>query len=215
MCPISFAFKRIHLSALRVYRKQIDERIGGRLTPARIDMLRIVYEHQEANGEGVSQGRIQELLDVHPSVISRMLKRLREIGYVEINPKPTDLRCNIVSLTELGQDAIAVYLDELGTTQQVEAMMNIAFYGKPGLDGSFRQDRLRSYKLLNQIRLTCRDRAPFLHPWTIKDIRYLYNHSNREHPFEREHWSALKVDDQDDEIATLFRIQSDQRTASP
>ena len=206
MCPISFAFKRIHLAALRLYRKQIEERVDGNLTPARLDIMRIVYEYEDVGAEGVAQTRIQELLDLHPSVISRMVKRLREIGAVEVWANPDDVRCNMVSLTEAGKDAMARYFDELGTTMEVERLMDVAFFGKTDADQALKEARHRNYRLLNQLRIAMRDLAPFLHPWTTKEATHIYNHWNAKHPFQKEHWSSLRLDDVDDEIMGVFRI---------
>lgn len=208
MCPISFAFKRMHLSALRLYRDPITERIAGNLTPARLDILRIVYEHEDVGAEGVAQTRIQELLDLHPSVISRMLKRLRELGYVEIWDNPDDLRCNMVGLTERGQSALARYFGEMGVTMEVETLMDIAFFGKTDGDGALKEQRRQNYRMLNQLRIALRDRAPFLHPWTTKDATRIYNYFNPRHPFQQEHWASLHRDDVDDEIMGLLRILS-------
>lgn len=215
MCPISFAFKRMHLSALRLYRDQIVERIAGNLTPARLDILRIVYEHEDVGAEGVAQTRIQELLDLHPSVISRMLKRLRELGYVEIWANPDDLRCNLVGLTERAQSALALYFGEMGVTMEVETLMDIAFFGKTDGDGALKELRRQNYRLLNQLRIALRDRAPFLHPWTTKDATRVYNHFNPRHPFQQEHWSSLIRDDVDDEIMGLSRILSSTSRGRP
>ena len=214
MCPISFSFKRIHLSALRLYRKQIEERIGGALTPARLDILRIVYEYEDVGGEGIAQTRIRELLDLDPSVVSRMLKRLRELGYLEIWELEDDSRCNMVSLTERGREGMAVYLDELGLTMEVEKVMDIAFFEKTDSDGGLKQLRCRMYQLLNQIRIALRDCAPFLHPWTVKEATTIYNYWNPKHPFKKKHWSSLRRDDVDDEIMGVFRILSGQKARS-
>lgn len=201
MCPISFAFKRIHLSALRLYREQIDDRIGYALTPARLDIMRIVYEHEYAGVEGVAQTKIVELLDLHPSVVCRMLKRLREIGHVEVWANPDDLRCNMVSLTDRGRDAMALYLEELGMTMEVEQVMDIAFFDKTDGDGSLKELRHENYRMLNQLRIALRDCAPFLHPWTLKEARGVYNYWNAKHPFKKHHWCALRRNDIDDTIA--------------
>src|SRR5688572_17078231 len=208
MCPISFAFKRIHLSALRLYREQIMERVAGNLTPARLDILRIVYEHEDVGVEGVAQTRIQELLDLHPSVISRMLKRLRELGYIEIWANPDDLRCNMVSLTQRGKDSMALYLGELGVTREVETLMDVAFFDKTDTDGALKAQRHQNYQMLNQLRIALRDLAPFLHPWTIKDVPHPHNCWNPRHPFQKEHWTSLRRDDVDDEIKGVLRAFS-------
>ena len=208
MCPISFAFKRIHLAALRLYRKQISERIHGSLTPARLDILRIVYEHEDGGAEGVAQTRIQELLDLHPSVISRMLKRLREIGGIEIWANPDDLRCNMVSLTQAGKDAMARYLGEMGVTMEVEGLMDLAFFGKRDTDAALKEARQRHYRMLNQLRIAMRDLAPFLHPWTLKDATRVYNYCDPRHPFQPEHFASLRLDDVDDEIIGVSKILS-------
>lgn len=76
MHDLMFRFKRAHLSAV-AFGKLLLRKFG--LTPARFDVLYVVV----SNGNGVLQSDIWEALGLHRSTISKMCKRLEELGLVE------------------------------------------------------------------------------------------------------------------------------------
>lgn len=87
-----FEMKHAHLSALRITRKEtavVD------LTPARLDMLRVVLER---SGE-MLQSSLRRLLGVSNSVISIMVRALERAGFVVREPCREDRRTFWVRLT--------------------------------------------------------------------------------------------------------------------
>ncbi len=90
-----FQIKRVHLSLLAVSRVLLNEM---ELTPARFDMMRIVEMHSD----GVAQQKIMDLLGVSGATVSRMLKSLEKLGFVERVRMPEDRRRVLVKTTWLG-----------------------------------------------------------------------------------------------------------------
>lgn len=94
-----FEMKHAHLTAVRVTRKEtavVD------LTPARLDMLRVILER---SGQ-VLQSRLRRLLCVSNSVISIMVRALERAGFVVRTRCRDDRRTFWVSLTKQARYAL-------------------------------------------------------------------------------------------------------------
>jgi len=92
MHAIFFGIKRVHLRVLAVTRRMIGL---SALTRARFDMLRIVELHPH----GITQSTIRWLLGVSAPTVSRMLKALQRLGFVDRHRDARDGRCVRVRLT--------------------------------------------------------------------------------------------------------------------
>lgn len=95
-------YKRLGLLSGRAARA--CARVVG-LTSARLDFLTILLD-----GERI-QVELAAILCVAEPVISRMVRALEELGWVQRRRDPEDLRCKIVSLTERGRTWLAPHLD--------------------------------------------------------------------------------------------------------
>lgn len=97
-----FTFKRLGLLCGKAARA--CARVVG-LTSARLDFLTILLA-----GERI-QVQIAAILCVAEPVVSRMVRALERLGWVERRLDPRDRRCKIVSLSEAGRQRLAPHLD--------------------------------------------------------------------------------------------------------
>jgi DNA-binding MarR family transcriptional regulator len=142
------------------------------LTPARFDMLRIVH----LRPDGIPQSTLRWLLGVSAPTVSRMLKSLQELGFVERERDVADGRCVNVRLTPRGRVAVRMALET--TVVNLEADRTAA----RGVAGNTREwseslDETRAtiaagreqletlHGLLGRMRMAFIDTAPYAHPW--------------------------------------------------
>jgi DNA-binding MarR family transcriptional regulator len=100
MHPVFFGFKRAYYATLGLTRRTL-RKMG--LTAARMDMLYVIHKK---GWYPTKQGALWRTLGVCPSVVSRMLKRLEEMGYVKRNVVTNDTRKRTVKLTTKGRARI-------------------------------------------------------------------------------------------------------------
>ena len=100
MHPVFFGLKRAYYATLGLTRPTL-RKMG--LTAARMDMLYVIHKRGRYPTQ---QGALWRTLGVCPSVVSRMLKRLEEIGYVERDVVTNDTRKRTVTLTVRGRARI-------------------------------------------------------------------------------------------------------------
>lgn len=106
MHQMTFALKRGHLRTVAAG-KEILGGIEG-MTPARFDILCLLRQRGirwgGSNMNFTSQQSIERALDLHPSTISKMLKRLEEMNWIKRcrDEYNGDRRRKIVELTALG-----------------------------------------------------------------------------------------------------------------
>jgi DNA-binding MarR family transcriptional regulator len=158
MHQVFFGVKRVHLLGLEFVRGLLNhERLTypRRLTPARFEMMRIVYVH-DGGGMGVPQGNILLLLGVTAPTVSRMLKSLEELGYI-VRKRVRYMRGLIVHLTDAGRTLMRSLMKELVDNRYVD----------DDLDEMVEcDDVLPAFdKLLQNFRDVFDDPAPFEHPW--------------------------------------------------
>jgi DNA-binding MarR family transcriptional regulator len=55
-----------------------------------------------SDGEGTRPSTIAELLQVHPSLVTRQVQELEDTGFVEVTANPADARSFLVTLTPAG-----------------------------------------------------------------------------------------------------------------
>lgn len=123
MHQLSFTFKRAHWSAVK-FGQALIARVRG-MTPARFDLLHCVRRDEielwrttPARGRRqlarararevpwILQRDLQRLLGVGRATLSKMLARLRDLGWVTTRRASNDQRANVVELTESGRVAI-------------------------------------------------------------------------------------------------------------
>jgi DNA-binding MarR family transcriptional regulator len=100
MHPVFFGLKRAYYATLGLTRRTL-RKMG--LTAARMDMLYVIHKKGRYS---TPQGALWRTLGVCPSVVSRMLKRLEQMGYVERNVVTNDTRKRTVKLTTKGRARI-------------------------------------------------------------------------------------------------------------
>jgi DNA-binding MarR family transcriptional regulator len=100
MHPVFFGLKRAYYATLGLTRRTL-RKMG--LTAARMDMLYVIHKKGRYWTE---QRALWRTLGVCPSVVSRMLKRLEEMGYVERDFVTCDTRKRLVKLTTQGRARI-------------------------------------------------------------------------------------------------------------
>jgi DNA-binding MarR family transcriptional regulator len=100
MDPVFFGLKRAYYATLGLTRRTL-RKMG--LTAARMDMLYVIHKKGRYP---TLQGQLWRTLGVCPSVVSRMLKRLEEMGYVERDVVTNDTRKRTVTLTIQGRARI-------------------------------------------------------------------------------------------------------------
>ena len=96
MHQISFMLKRCFHSALRFHRG-LSQPHHPKLTPARFDLLHTIVRRGSAE-----QSDIVKMLGVTGPTISRMLRSLRELGWIRRERSPRHPRAWIIRLTETG-----------------------------------------------------------------------------------------------------------------
>jgi len=100
MHSVFFGLKRAYYATLGLTRRTL-RKMG--LTAARMDMLYVIHKRGRYSTQ---QGQLWRTLGVCPSVVSRMLKRLEAMGYVERDVVTNDTRRRTVTLTTKGRARI-------------------------------------------------------------------------------------------------------------
>jgi len=92
---LMFRIKRAHLSGLRAAKEFCTE---VKLTPARFDFMRAAA----SQAQGTRQNEIRRVLGLSCEAVSKMLRRLIELGLVTRERSARDRRTFVVMLTEEG-----------------------------------------------------------------------------------------------------------------
>ena len=93
------------------------------LTPARFDFLRAAGEYVE----GTKQSRISKVLGLSRTAVSKMTRRLIELGLITRDRSPHDRRTFVISLTEEGARRMRVAYARLHEEQPFQSMYERAF----------------------------------------------------------------------------------------
>ena len=100
MHPVFFGLKRAYYATLGLTRRTL-RKMG--LTAARMDMLYVIHKKGRYP---TRQSQLWRTLGVCPSVVSRMLKRLEAMGYVQRDLVHNDRRKRTITLTTKGRARI-------------------------------------------------------------------------------------------------------------
>jgi DNA-binding MarR family transcriptional regulator len=171
MHAIFFGVKRVHIEAVRLTGHII--RMSA-LTPARFDLMRLVQLHPD----GLHQSVVPWLLGVTAPVVSRMLKALQKLGFVEREKDQADGRCLIIRITERGKVAVGMAKQETLVNREAERTAARVVTADRRLVSKTPQEReeiiagarreLATFdSLLLSIRHALFDRAPYHHPWQV------------------------------------------------
>jgi DNA-binding MarR family transcriptional regulator len=111
MHSVTFQIKRAHLKAVAFGKGIIEDRVKD-MTPARFDLMYAIRAHQVDHrrgwpiGRSLEQARICRKLGLHSSTVSKLIKRLVQLGWLENCGKGGDRRTNVIALTEKGLRSI-------------------------------------------------------------------------------------------------------------
>jgi DNA-binding MarR family transcriptional regulator len=123
MHAVMFRMKRAYWRTVAMFRP-LTERL--RLTPARIDLLRAIDERYAAG----CQAEIARVLGCSRVNVSRMVRRLRDLGIVELRRNERDRRRLDVSLTARGRFLIRRANWHVETTGIMQLAYESCFVGK-------------------------------------------------------------------------------------
>jgi DNA-binding MarR family transcriptional regulator len=106
---MSFLQKRGHLSAVAIGRKMFES--VPRMTPARFDMLHVIRDNMRtcvlAAGDGmIAQTTLVRRLGLAKQTVSKMLKRLYELGLIDKYRCSGDKRRMLIGLSDDGWDLL-------------------------------------------------------------------------------------------------------------
>src|SRR5689334_23124190 len=106
MHGVTFQTKRAHLQAV-AFGKRVVESIED-MTPARFDLLYAIRSAKAGfSSWTLAQKDLWKTLGLHPSTVSKMLKRLRGLNWLTNDQVDDgDGRTKLVVLTELGAQVI-------------------------------------------------------------------------------------------------------------
>jgi DNA-binding MarR family transcriptional regulator len=115
MDDLFLATKRAHWVCVRYALRRLFK-FG--LTPARFDLMREIYER---HGKQADQDALRQRLGVARSTISRMLRVLECLGWIERKTSAFDRRTRTCTLTYEGRRRVASVMSELIRTKVIAA----------------------------------------------------------------------------------------------
>jgi len=168
-----FSVKRAFLKTVHFGRKLLEP-FG--LTPARFDLMNLLRNRPHR-----MQAELWQILGLHPSTVSKMLRRLEELELVYRNYDLDDARRTVVKLAPNGTKALEAAFAELVENGAIDGFMGWA------VAGPHRAENKREVAVLNleegllRVRRTFFDTARLLY---VFDPAKWLEHANRELP----HW---------------------------
>ncbi len=167
MDAIMFGLKRAYQSTLTLGRA-ICSKFAPGLTPARLDMLYAIHDNAM---NYVTQMKLRRLLGVSRPTVSRMLKSLEGLGWVERSPGPyLDRRTRKVRLTERGVALLKRVLAAILATRMVKFVVDVSLtMGRFWDAGRCLVERDRTEGILQRIRSDFGDTASLYYPWDHPD----------------------------------------------
>jgi DNA-binding MarR family transcriptional regulator len=120
MDDLLFAFKRVHLAGNRNALKLL---LDFGVTPARFDLMRILYGHPTFS---MPQSFLRAQLGVARATISKMLRALEKLGLVERKTDELDRRTKTVTLTYAARSLVWTVLVALVRTRAIAKVIDAA-----------------------------------------------------------------------------------------
>lgn len=160
MHPITFGLKRAFLTSTTFLRRQLRRHF--KLTPARFDVLYLVYKGNH------SQFEIRRMLGLTSSTISEMFQTLERLGLVWRKRQDTDRRARLAYLTDEGKRRTAACTEQWITYRASLRMIRNMFGWKEDPATAFRMiDDFESYLTIAEAWFTpsfCYSIYPGWHP---------------------------------------------------
>lgn len=126
MHTVLFEMKHAHLTAVRFSRAFVAE-VG--LTPARLDLLRALVAADPETG--MLQSTLRRRLCVSAPVVSRMVRALEALGFVERTRCPRDRRQVWINLSPLGAHSLRTVYHRTTVEPFLELALQAAFAKEP------------------------------------------------------------------------------------
>jgi DNA-binding MarR family transcriptional regulator len=167
MNAITFGTKRAFQGFVRAMRKPLME-FG--LTAARFDLLSAIFttERDNRSSAGVRQSELRKMLGVTAPVVTRMLRALKALGWVQRWRDYFDRRQIRVALTKEGEQCIRRARKVMLPLVKTIVYRAICFGEHRSADARFRHmDNLESY--LNGLREWFGDKARLYYAWGHPD----------------------------------------------
>lgn len=168
-----FAMKRAFHATLRVTR---DVAAAFGLTPARSDMLYAIFRapgHARPRGRGeLTQRELREKLGVSAPTVSRMVRALESLGFVERRRSYRDRRTLDVQLTDFGWRRVRAMFSEIFKWDIFSFALDCALVDShllPTNDDVIDGRRYDIYDVTQRIRFAFRDRATLEYPYFDPD----------------------------------------------
>jgi DNA-binding MarR family transcriptional regulator len=166
MNAIFFGSKRAFHGVLRVTRRPLGS-LG--LTAARFDLMFALLPRDAARvGESTRQSDLRRTLGVTASVVSRMLRSLEALGWVQRSRPVYDRRQREVTLTELGRGRIRTAFKTLCRATQRVVHQAICFGEHRNQNARFRHMMILE-EYLDAMRRYCGDIATLYYAWGHPD----------------------------------------------
>jgi len=121
MDDVFFGVKRAHLAVNAWALARLKKQFG--VTPARFDLMRLIYER---NFQWI-QSELRMRLGVARATISRMLRSLEKLGWIERKPNPWDRRTRDCLLTYEGRRVVASVMSALIWPKVIAKIVDASF----------------------------------------------------------------------------------------
>jgi DNA-binding MarR family transcriptional regulator len=167
MNAIYFAAKRVFHGFLRITRGPLND---NGITAARFDLMYVVHKRDPEGGrqKRVWQSELWRALGVSPSVVSRILQSLEELGLISREVAPDDRRQREVLLTDKGRRCIREAYRMV--VRWVLRFVYEAICGGKHRDPEKRFTHMSTLEdYLRVLRTYCRDSATLYYPWGHPD----------------------------------------------
>jgi len=164
MHALFFGAKRAYYATLKVARPVLA-RFG--LTPARLDLMTVITK---GGGHRVWQSEIRKALGVAAATVSRMVRALEELGFVERKRSAYERRQIEVSLTDEGRARVSAVQDEVIDAGYIELAADSALGEERWHDGDYCFEQMDGADwAFRRLRHCFGDRATLYHPWHPDD----------------------------------------------
>ena len=122
MDDVFFGVKRAHLAVNAWALGRLKKDFG--VTPARFDLMRLIYER---NFRWI-QSELRSRLGVARATISRMLRSLEKLGWIERKPNAWDRRTRDCVLTYEGRRVVASVMSALIWPKVIAKVVDASFH---------------------------------------------------------------------------------------
>jgi DNA-binding MarR family transcriptional regulator len=165
MNAIFFGCKRAFHGCLRIARQLLH---GFELTPARFDMLTAVWNGKH---QGCTQRELRTKLGVTAATISRMVRSLEELGFVEgRRHEEGDRRTRWLKLTARGLSCVRRATRRIVRSGAVQHAVDCALTeNRAGDETPCLQEMDAAETILNRLRRAFGDFATLYYPWNPDD----------------------------------------------